>query len=144
MTPTPTICAGCGAIRQGIRWNRAGSPRARRLAQAAGMNVDICTMCHTRRPGLPHGYLHVDGEFVRTHRQEVEQVIEREASAVHQQLPAAALLACEDDGSGGLLVTTSLGHLAARLGHVLEEKYDGQVHYGVVAGSGMSHVWWHR
>ncbi len=140
---TVRVCAGCGAVSPHRRWYRRTSAHARKALQGSPpMRIEICRSCRQRRPGLPHGYLHVDGPFVHSHRGEIEGLIRSVADDAHRELPEALLLACEDDGSGGLLVTTSLGHVAARIGDALENAYDGQLHYGVVPGSGLAHVWW--
>jgi hypothetical protein len=143
VTTPGCICAGCGALRVGRRWFGPRSTTGRKArATSERLQVDICPRCEQRGSGLPHGYIHLDGAFVKSHRPAIEALIQRVADDCHDELPAAALLACEDDGSGGLLVTTSLGHVAARIGHALEATYDGQLHYGVVPGTSVSHVWW--
>lgn len=144
MTHPPTrVCAGCGAISGGRRWYRHDSSYAQKAKASPGrLRVAMCPRCRTGEPRLPHGYVHIDGSFASAHRADIEALIHRVAVDVQRELPSASLLACEDDGAGGLLATTSLGHVAVRIGQALEQRYDGQLHFGVVPGRALSHVWW--
>ena len=58
--------------------------------------------------------------------------------------PVNQVLGWEDDGTGGLLITTASEQLAQRLGQALETAYDGEVHFGFSHENRLAHVWWHR
>jgi hypothetical protein len=110
----------------------------------APLTVRICTACRQRRSGLPHGYVHIDGEFFPLHRAEIEALLHHEADDALTDNPLNQVLGWEDDGTGGLLITTASEHLAQRLGHALAKAYDGEVHYGFSHENKLARVWWHR
>jgi hypothetical protein len=143
--PEPILCAGCGAMYAHKRWSQ--SPRARMRAARAGepTEVRICAACRQRRTGVPHGFVHVDGEFVRTHRDEIVKLLKNEAARAARDNPLAQIVAWHDSGhNADVLVTTTTEHLAIRLGRALEKAYDGKVLYGFSHVNKLAHVWWHR
>jgi hypothetical protein len=90
----------------------------------------------------PRGYLHVSGEFARTHRPEVEMLLHQEEHRAHLASPAARIVGWDDDGSGGLLVTTTTEHLAHRLGRSLKQCLGGETNHGFLHKNKLALVWW--
>jgi hypothetical protein len=90
----------------------------------------------------PRGYLHISGEFANTHRSDIETVLRGEEQRAHRDSPTARIVGWDDDGSGGLLVTTSTEHLAHRLGRSLEKGLGGEVHHGFSYNNKLALVWW--
>lgn len=84
---------------------RAGQPIA----------VRICPGCRRRNAGVPHGFVHVDGEFVAPHRGDILRLLRNEVDRAAEDNPLAQVLDWGEDGMGGLLVTTT-EHLAIRAG----------------------------
>jgi len=93
---------------------------------------------------LPHGYVHIPGASARGYWSELEWLLRREEARAHRDSPAARILACDDDGSGGLLVATTTEHLAHRLGRSLQKTLGGEVHHGFGNCSRVAFVWWRR
>jgi NMD protein affecting ribosome stability and mRNA decay len=139
--PEPALCPGCGAVYAKKRWALRGDAQA---LPGTPIAVRICSSCRRRRSGVPHGYVHIDGEFFATHRAEMEALLHHEVEHARRDNHLNQVMAWEDDGTGGLLITTASEHLAQRLGHTLEKAYDGQVHYGFSHENKLAHVWWHR
>jgi hypothetical protein len=140
----PALCPGCGAVYAKRRWSIA--PAARALARRAGapLAIRICSSCRRRRSGVPHGYVHVDGEFFPMHAADIEHLLHNEVDRAREDNPLQQVLGWEELDGGGLLITTSTEHLAQRLGHALEKAYDGDVRYGFSHENKLAHVWWHR
>jgi hypothetical protein len=139
------ICAGCGAVNDGHRWSTDREVRRQVLgAPRASVQVRICSHCRRLPAGLPKGFLHLDGPFVPEHRSELEAVLREEVSRARKDQPFSALLDLEEDGRGGLIVTTSTEPLASRLGNALTAAFAGELHYGFSHENRLSHVWWHR
>jgi len=140
----PALCPGCGAIYVKRRWSQA--PGARLQADRAGAPIAVrtCTACRRRQSGVPHGYVHIAGEFPALHRDEIERLLRNEAERARQDNPLQQILEWKDLGGDGLLITTSTEHLAQRLGHALEKAYDGEVQYGFSHENKLAHVWWRR
>lgn len=142
----PILCAGCGAVYSHKRWSRSAAARMR-LAAASGAPIDvrICPGCKRKQSGVPRGFLHVDGEFVRTHRPDIISLLKNEAERAAVDNPVAQILEWRDDArTDDVLVTTTTEHLAIRLGRALERAFDGRVLYGFSHQNKLAHVWWHR
>ena len=92
----------------------------------------------------PGGYVHISGDFVHSHRSEVETVLRREEQSAHRDSPAARIVAGDDDGSGGLLVTTTTAHLAHRIGRALHKELGGELNHGFCHQYKLALVWWRR
>jgi NMD protein affecting ribosome stability and mRNA decay len=140
----PVLCAGCGAVSVRSRWSR--SANARRRVAAAGLPIDVrfCPACRRRESGLPRGFVHVDGDFVGPHRDSIVRLLHDEAARAAEDNPLARVLDWGDDGTGGMIVTTTTEHLAIRLGRALEKAFEGKVLYGFSHQNTLAHVWWHR
>ena len=141
----PILCAGCGAVYINRHWSRAAASRVR-AAQRTGhpIAVRICPACRQRATGVPHGFVHVDGEFVARHREEILRLLHNEETRAMEDNPLGQVLDWGEDGTGGLLMTTTTEHLAIRLGRALEKAFDGKVLYGFSHENKLAHVWWHR
>ena len=144
--PEPILCAGCGAVYSRKHWSGSLNARTRASATAGGgIEVRICPACRQRKTGVPHGFVHVDGEFVRTHRGEIEALLRNEAARAAVDNPLAQVLDLRNDSrTSDLLLTTTTEHLALRLGRALEKAFDGRVLYGFSHENKLAHVWWHR
>lgn len=139
-----SICAGCGAVHANRRWYRGEDAVHARLGASAPLDVIFCPACLQRRSGVAHGYVHVDGEFLAQHRTDIEALLHAEARRAAEDNPTSQVLDWGDDGTGGLLITTSTEHLAQRLGRALEKAYQGKTRYGFSHENKLAHVWWHR
>ena len=140
----PILCAACGAVYTRRHWSRSDAARARVQHAGRPIAVRICPACQRRATGVPHGFLHVDGEFVAQHRDEILRLLHNEVSRAAEDNPLGQVLDWGDDGTGGLLVTATTEHLAIRLGRALEKAFDGKVLYGFSHEIKLAHVWWHR
>jgi hypothetical protein len=142
--PEPAVCPGCGAVYAKRRWSHSPDARVRANSAAQPVAIRICRACRQRESGVPHGYVHIDGDFFPAHRADIEHLLHNEVERAREDNPLHQVLGWEDFGSGTLLITTSTEHLAQRLGHALEKAYDGTVHYGFSHRNKLAHVWWHR
>ena len=139
------LCAGCGAIYEHKHWTRSERARARLSSRVADpVAVQVCPACRRRQAGVAHGFVHVDGDFVAHHREEIVRLLHNETDRAGTDNPLGQVLDWGDDGLGGLLITTTTEHLAIRLGRALEKAYDGKVLYGFSHENKLAHVWWHR
>lgn len=140
----PAICPSCGAVFAKHRWSHSPQTKAAVRQAENGFGVQVCPSCRRRRTGVPHGYVHLDGEFFPGHRREIEQLLHHEVEHAQEDNPLDQVLGWENLDGGGLLITTATGHLAERLGRALEKAYDGVIHYGFSHENKLAHIWWHR
>ena len=143
--PEPIVCAGCGAVYVHKRWSSSATARLRSHKAGQPIAVRICGACRRRSSGVPHGFVHVDGGFVRTHRADLVALLRNEAARAAEDNPLAQIVSWNDDGhTDDILLTTTTEHLAIRLGRAIEKAYDGRVLYGFSHENKVAHVWWHR
>jgi len=141
----PVLCAGCGAIYAKKRWSHSNAAKVRAAGRAGHpIAIRICPGCRRRNANVPHGFVHVDGEFVAPHRDDILRLMHNEVARAGEDNPLSQVLNWGEDGMGGLLVTTTTEHLAIRLGQALEKAFDGKVLFGFSHENKLAHVWWHR
>lgn len=93
---------------------------------------------------MPHGYLHVDGDFFAAHRADIEPLLRNEVERAREDNPLHQILAWSNLQGDGVLITTATENLAQRLGHALAKAYDGHVRYGFSHENKLTDVWWQR
>lgn len=143
--PEPILCAGCGAVYLHKHWSHSRTARLRTRGAGQPVSVRICGACRRRRRGVPHGFVHVDGEFVPLHRTDIVNLLKNEAARAAEDNPLAQIIDWHEVGhTDDVLVTTTTEHLAIRLGRALEKAFDGRVLYGFSHENKLAHVWWHR
>jgi hypothetical protein len=96
------------------------------------------------RDGVPSGYLHLEGNFLSDHREEIERLIRNEAGRASEDNPLARVIKRDNDERGRLTFTTTTEHLAQRLGRALRKAFDGKVRYDFSHENKLAHVWWKR
>jgi hypothetical protein len=139
----PAVCAGCGAVYRHRRWAKPGKT-AGGVRSDSPIIVRICPACRRKDSGVPHGFLHIDGQFAHAHHAEIEALLRNDAAHALEDNPLGQVLNWGDDGTGGLLVPTTTEHLAIRLGRTVEQAFDGRLLFGFSHENKLAHVWWHR
>ena len=140
----PMLCPSCGAVYAKRRWSRTLAARV--FAGSAGRPFieQVCPSCRRRRSGVPHGFLHIGGDFFRLHRTEIEHLLRNQVARAGEDNPLHQVVGWEDLDGGGLLITTATEHLVQRLGRAIEKAYDGDIRYGFSHENKLAHVWWNR
>lgn len=141
----PAKCGICGAVYSDRRWTLAGTPRKTgKHKQWHPQRLTVCPACKKTREGLAAGFVYVSGDFLPSHRAEIEHLLGEEAARAAVDNPLARIMKLETDESGRLVVTTTTEHLAQRLGHALEKAFEGEVHYDFSHENKLARVYWHR
>jgi hypothetical protein len=146
--PEPAVCEVCGNVYADRRWTR---PAAVPVVTAAEKHPDfrpphmvVCPACEIQKSGLAAGYLHLNGQFLEEHLDEIERLLHNEADRAIEDNPLGRIMDIGRAAEGGLTVRTTTEHLAQRLGHALEKAYDGDVRYDFSHENKLAHVWWKR
>lgn len=131
----PTACPRCGAVFQAGRWQWIPRPEAAEEA--------MCPACHRIADEFPAGFVHLSGEFLDGHGQELLQLVEHTATQETERHPLERIMArtAED---GGLLITTTGIHLARRLGEALHHAYHGELEFHYNEDEILLRVHWRR
>ena len=131
----PAHCEECGAAYQRGRWTWADAQ--------PGSHATVCPACHRIRDGMAAGYVRLEGEFFRAHRDEIVQRVRACEAAEKREHPLQRIMAVQDEGEG-MLVTTTDTHLARRLGDALQKSWKGDLEFHYNREDNLLRVSWRR
>lgn len=131
----PAVCPECGAVFHAGRWQWLPRP-----AQARG---EMCPACHRLADDFPAGHVHLSGDFLAGHAQELMHLINRTAAEESGEHPLERIMATTAD-DGGLLITTTGIHLARRLGEALHHACQGDLEFHYNQEEMLLRVHWRR
>jgi hypothetical protein len=141
----PAKCSVCGAVYSDRRWTPAGtSKKGAKHKHWHPAAIIVCPACTKQREGLPSGFVYVSGDFLPSHRLEIERLLDKEAERAAVDNPLARIMTREIDENGRLVISTTTEHLAQRLGHALEKAFEGEVRYDFSHENKLARVYWHR
>lgn len=131
----PTGCPECGACVHEGRWTWRPAP-----ADAPRV---LCPACQRVRDDYPAGYLNLEGDFLREHRDEIRGLVSNTEERERAQHPLKRVMAV-DETDEGLLVTTTDAHLAHSIGKALHAAYDGELDARWADGETLVRATWRR
>ena len=131
----PTVCAECGAVFHGGRWQWLPAPQK---AQQT-----CCPACHRQRDQFPAGYVTITGDFIGAHEQEILQLITHHAEREKAEHPMQRIMAVEKTKVSTLVTTTDI-HLARGIGDALHHAYQGELEYHYNPEQNLLRVNWSR
>lgn len=135
------VCSGCGSVYLRRRWIPSTDDRAQALSLTA--RTTKCPACDMAAKHQVRGYLRLEGDFARIHRNEIRRLVEAEAARAAEDNPLGRIIAW-DGTSKAMTVTTSTEHLAKRLGSAVHNAYHGTIDYNFSHGEKFARVTWHR
>jgi NMD protein affecting ribosome stability and mRNA decay len=131
----PALCPECRAVFQEGRWQWKAAP--------AGAYEHLCPACRRIRDHFPAGFVTLEGEFFRAHRQELMQCVQAHADHARAEHPLQRLMDIEERGEG-VLITTTETHLARGIGEALHHAYRGELRFNHERGQTLLRVHWRR
>jgi hypothetical protein len=141
----PAVCASCSAVYSGRRWTTPEGERKQSEPQNwKPARVTICPACVQTKDGAPSGYVYIEGAFLVDHLDEIERLLRNEAARAAEDNPLARIMVWQRQSPVKLLLTTTTEHLAQRLGHALEQAFDGKVEYDFSHENKLARVTWQR
>lgn len=141
----PATCSACGAVYLKRRWTItrddevAQEPRHWRPAR-----VVLCPACKQKHEGDAGGFVTIQGNFFRLHRDQIVRLLRNEATRTAEDNPLAQIMSWRDSQDGKLVLTTTTEHLAQRLGHALEKAFGGAIAYDFSHENKLARVNWQR
>lgn len=134
--PEPTVCTDCGAVFSNGRWQWLPQPEA--------ANRERCPACRRTNDKYPAGVVQLSGEFFRTHRKEILNLVSNVERQEKQEHPMERIMDIERNGIDSATITTTGIHLARRLGDKLFQAYEGDLDYHYEEGESSINVSWKR
>ncbi len=131
----PTACPKCGAVYRDGRWSWAPSPE--------GANQELCQACHRINDRYPAGEVTLSGGFLGQHRAEILNLVRNLETQEKGEHPLHRIMAIED-GSDGVVITTTDIHLPRRIGQALNDAYEGVLDFHYDEEGYYIRVAWHR
>lgn len=118
--PEPSVCPQCGAVFHKGRWQWISAP--------SGAHAATCPACNRMHDHFPAGFLTLKGDFVKSHRDEVMNLVHNEEKRERAEHPLKRIMAVEESGDDVLVTTTDI-HLARSIGDALHHAYQGELAY---------------
>jgi hypothetical protein len=131
----PARCRGCGAVYKRGRWSWG--------AAGEGARATWCPACKRARQGMPAGYVRIEGDYQREHREDIVRRVRRCEAAEMRLHPLQRIIAVQPEGEA-LLVTTTDSHLARRIGEALVKSCKGSAEYRYAKEDNLLRVAWRR
>ncbi|SMO49110.1 BCAM0308 family protein [Fodinibius sediminis] len=114
----PARCTGCSALFINGRWSWEDTNEAASEA--------LCPACRRIEDHYPAGIVEVGGSFFEDHRFEIMHMVQNIARVESEEHPLERIMNVEDNEESTVVNTTGM-HLARRIGHALEQAYDGEL-----------------
>jgi len=134
--PEPTICTSCGAVFTGGRW-----VWMEEKPQKA--NKVICPACRRIKEKLPAGTIELSGRFLKSHGQEILNLVRNEEKAEKALHPLERIMNI-NEGSDYIEILTTGVHLAKRIGEAIRRSYQGDYQLEYPDGEKSVRITWHR
>lgn len=135
------VCKKCSSVYHGKRWYHPDDVPVR-LAEKTRTEV-LCAACQKIRDRFAEGYVTLQGEFVKKHREEVLNLVKNKEERSSRANPLERIIEISDK-NGGIEITTTTEKLAQMIGKMLNKAYDGEVEYKWSSDVKLARVVWAR
>jgi len=136
------ICSECGAVYSGQRWYLKEQADPERLRNQP-VHFTVCPACRKIRDRDPGGIVHISGQFLQEHKQDILNLIHNENERARAVNPIERIMDVEM-ADATLDVLTTNEKLAQRIGRALHKAYDGSVAYKWSEDNKLVRVLWQR
>lgn len=133
--PEPTLCPQCTAVFSDGRWRWDGS--------AVGAGHALCPACRRINDNYPAGFVHLEGAYFATHREEIMHLVAHVAERQRKEHPLERIMAVEEQAEGVLVTTTDV-HLARGIAEAVHGACQGHLKYHYNAMQQFLRVTWVR
>jgi NMD protein affecting ribosome stability and mRNA decay len=114
----PAACGRCGAVYQHGRWQWGAKP-----VHAVD---EICPACRRIQEQLPAGLVTVHGPLTPQQKTEMIGLVRHQEDAEKAEHPLNRIISIEE-GTEGLVISTTDIHLPRRIGEALERAFRGKI-----------------
>jgi NMD protein affecting ribosome stability and mRNA decay len=131
----PTVCPRCGAVYHQGRWTWMKRP--------ASAHEEMCPACQRVEDKYPAGFLTLGGRFLQDHKEEILNLVRNEEQDENAEHPLNRVMQIEE-GTEGIVVTTTDLHLPRRIGEALSRAYQGDIDFHYIEEGSILRVQWTR
>ena len=132
----PTRCGGCGAVYRKGRWQWLEE----RPVSAREM---YCPACRRIEDQYPAGEIIVSGAFAAAHAGDVLHLVRNTEAAENREHPLHRIMGIRREGDATTITTTDI-HLPRRIGHALENAFQGELETHYDEEGWFARVTWRR
>lgn len=136
-------CTRCHALYRNKRWF-FDQDLYQRLARTRQVREVVCPTCRKIKDRYPEGILTLGGEFFTLHREEIVQLLEKEAGRVAGRSVADRIIQMNPEGRDKLVVETTTEKLAQHLGRAVYRAYKGDLNFRWSETDRFVRVYWSR
>jgi hypothetical protein len=139
----PAICSSCKAVWHKGKWSLppAIRPDIRRRGSPI---VVVCPACKSTKEGNPTGILYLAGSFFGENRAEILNLVRNAARAAAVKNPLERIIRIKADSRHPLVVETTSGKLARRLGRAVNKACGGALEIRFSHEDKLVRVYWRR
>ena len=137
-----SVCKHCGSVYAAGRWYLKELLPEKMILKGEAEKT-LCPACQKLRDHVPGGVLKITGEFLRSHREEIMNLIRNESNKAQVVNPLGKIMTLEAIDNG-IEITTTNEKLVQRIGRALHKAYSGQVEYKWSDDTKLARVNWHR
>ncbi len=134
--PEPTVCTSCGCVYSGGRWVWIEEKPEK-------ANKALCPACRRIKEKMPAGVINLSGRFLKSHGDEILNLIKNEEKAEKAEHPLERLMEIRQDGDSIEVLVTGI-HLAKRIGEAIRRSYQGEYSLEYGDGEKSVRIEWHR
>jgi len=134
----PAVCSECGNIYHNKQWYLPGQ------VEIKGEEVDeefVCPGCMKVSDNYYFGELLVSGKFMVPHSDEITHLIDNEVDRAQEKNPLQKVVEATEE-EGKVVIRTTNGKLAERLGRALKKAYEGELE--IDKSEQTTRVFWER
>jgi len=132
----PSVCKKCGVVfHDGIfQWLDKLPKQADSI---------LCPACRRIEDKYEGGVVHLKGEFLENHKDEIMNLIKNTADEEMAYRPLERIIAIKEE-NGEIVITTTYEHIARRIGEAVHRAYKGNLKLQYPEGQKYVRVFWER
>jgi len=135
------LCRKCGAMYHGKRWSIGAKAPA--ITEGKKRVSVLCPACQKIKDNFPEGYVTIQGAFVKTHKDEILNIIKNKEKIAMRHNPLDRIIGINEK-RGVIEVTTTTEKLAQRIGQIIGKAFGGDVEYKWSSDVKLARVVWTR
>lgn len=138
----PTVCPECNLIFHDKRWYWDSS----KLNELKKMTVHYqkCPACRKIEDRYPMGIVHLKGEFLKNHIEDMTHLIKNEEKRGLEKNPLERIIKITNKSDEEIIVETTTESLSLRIGRVVKRAFSGEIEYKFSDGVKLIRIEWFR